>query len=89
MATSGSDDITGENLYFTGKQWKQGVYEGQPQKWRWTGGTQKGWMVLAFHCRHPGHVVVKCIADMPQEVKDQAQLMSQEKINWKMMTQLK
>ena len=30
----------------------------------------KGTDSVCFCCRRPGHVVAKCIADMPQEVKD-------------------
>ena len=48
----------------------KGGYEGQPQKWRWTGGTQKGWMVLTSIVDIRAMVVVKCIADIPQQVKD-------------------
>ena len=69
MATSGSDEITSENIYFAGKQQKQkGVRrsDGTETDWR----NSKGKNGVCFHCGRPGHVAAKCIADMPQEVKD-------------------
>ena len=69
-ATSGSADITGENLYFTGRQWKQGGVWKSASKAEIDWGNSKGTDSVCFRCRRPGHVAVKCIADMPQEVKD-------------------
>ena len=69
-ATSGSDDITSKNLYFTGKQQKQGGIQRSALKMEMNWGNSKGMDDACFHCGCPGYVVVKCIADMPQEVKD-------------------
>ena len=69
-ATSGSADITGENLYFTGRQQKQGGVRKSASKAEIDQGNSKGTDGVCFCCGHPGHVAAKCIADMPQEVKD-------------------
>ena len=68
--TSGSADITGENLYFAGRQRKQGGVQKSASKAEIDWGNSKGTDGVCFHCRCPGHVAAKCIADMPQEVKD-------------------
>ena len=69
MATSGSDEITGENIYFTGKQQEQkGARRSDGTETDW--GNLKGTNGVCFHCGHPGHVAAKCVADMLQEIKD-------------------
>ena len=68
--TSGSADITGKNLYFAGRQWKQGGVRKSASKAEVDWGNSKGTDGVCFRCGHPGHVAAKCIADMPQEVKD-------------------
>ena len=68
--TSGSDEIGGKNIYFTGRQRKQGGVQRSASKAQVDWGNSKGKDGVCFCCRHPGHVAAKCIADMPQEVKD-------------------
>ena len=67
--TSGSDEISGENIYFAGRQWKQGGVQRSATKAEVDWGNSKGKDGVCFCCRCPGHVSAKCIADMPQEVK--------------------
>ena len=68
--TSGSADITSKNLYFAGRQRKQGGVQKSASKAEIDWGNSKRTDDVCFHCGHPGHVAAKCIADMPQEVKD-------------------
>ena len=51
-----------------GSNGSKGEYKCQHKRQRLTGETQKGKMVSALQA--PGHVAVKYITDMPQEVKD-------------------
>ena len=69
-ATSGRNDITSKNLYFAGKQQKQGGVQRSASKMEIDWENSKGTDGACFHCGHPGHVAAKCIANMPQEVKD-------------------
>lgn len=67
--TSGSEGIADEQAYFIGKQWKQGtrgVSKGTEIDW----GNSRGQDGVCFCCGRAGHVAAKCIADMPQEIKD-------------------
>ena len=69
-ATSGSADMTGKNLYFAGRQWKQGGVQKSALKTEIDWGNSKGTDGVCFCCGNLGHVVAKWIANMPQEVKD-------------------
>ena len=69
--TGGSNEISGEQLYFAEMQRKQGgikrlASKGTGIDW----GNSQGQDGVCFHCRCTGHVAAKCIADMPQDVKD-------------------
>ena len=68
--TSGSDEIGSESIYFTGRQWKQGGVRRSASKAEVDWGNSKGKDGVCFPCGRSGHVAAKCIADMPQEVKD-------------------
>ena len=68
--TSGSNEIGSKSIYFTGRQQKQGGVQRSASKAEIDWGKSKGKDGVCFHCRCPGHVAAKCIADMPQKVKD-------------------
>ena len=68
--TSGSDEIGSESIYFAGRQWKQRGVQRLASKAEVDWGNSEGKDGVCFCCGHPGHVAAKCIADMPQEVKD-------------------
>ena len=68
---SGSNGIADEQAYLAGKQRKQGGLRKSVQKvseidW----GNSQGQDGICFCCGCAGHLAAKCIADMPQEVKD-------------------
>ena len=68
-AGGGSDDGS-KTAFFAGKQQKQGGVQRSASKTEVNWGNSKGKDGVCFCCWHPGHVTTKCIADMPQEVKD-------------------
>ena len=68
--TSGSDGITDEQAYFAGKQQKQGGARRLASKMEIDWGNSQGRDGVCFCCGRAGDVAAKCIADMPQEVKD-------------------
>ena len=68
--TSGSNEIGSENIYFAGRQQKQGGVQRSASKAEVDWGNSKGKDGVCFCCGCPGHVAAKCIAEMPQEVKD-------------------
>ena len=69
--TSGSNEIGSKQPHFAAKQWNQGGIRKSASKvveidW----GNSQGWDGICFHCRCAGDVMAKCIAGMPQDVKN-------------------